>query len=175
MGRGTDEQPMICAAERRGDERGRCVLRVVPDCSGKTYRMFAEEHVDRSAHVRSDGWGGIRAGLRGWEGLDQRKFDAADEDARLPTARHAVSNFQAWALGTFHGLPRERLQSFADEFSWRYSHRGGDATAELLADCCAGFYTKAELRTSVFLPQPFVPDPPKRPRGRPRKHPILRL
>lgn len=174
-GRGTDEQPMICAVERRGEERGRCVVRVVPDCSGKTYRRFAEEHIDRSAHVRSDGWGGIRAGLKGWEGLDQRKFDATDEDAALPTAHHVISNFQSWALGTFHGLSLVRLQSYADEFSWRYSHRGRDATTALLEDCCKGFYSMAELRTSVFLPQPVVPDPPKRPRGRPRKHPILQL
>jgi hypothetical protein len=166
---------MVCAVERRAEERGRCVIRVVPDCSGKTYGRFAEEHVDRSAHVRSDGWGGITARLRGWEGLDQRKFDEAGADASLPTVHHVISNFQSWAPGTFHGLSLERLQSYADEFSWRYSHRGVDATTALIADCCSGHYSQSELRSSVFLPQPVVPDPPKRPRGRPRKHPILQL
>lgn len=175
VGRGTDEQPMICAVERRGEERGKCVIRVVPDCSGKTYGRFANEHINKSAHVRSDGWGGIRAGLKGWKGLDQRKFDADDEDAALPTVHHVISNFQAWALGTFHGLSLFRLQSYADEFSWRYSHRGCDAMAALLEDCCAGHYSMEELHGSVFLPQPVVPDPPKRPRGRPRKNPILQL
>lgn len=175
VGRGTDEQPMICAVERRDEERGKCVIRVVPDCSGKTYGTFADEHIDKSAHVRSDGWGGIRAGLRGWKGLDQRKFDADDEDAALPTVHHVISNFQAWALGTFHGLSLYRLQSYADEFSWRYSHRGCDATTALLEDCCSGYYSIGELHGSVFLPQPVVPDPPKRPRGRPRKNPILQL
>lgn len=174
-GRGTDEQPMICAVERRGEERGRCVIRVVPDCSGKTYGRFAKEHICKSAHVRSDGWPGIMAGLKGWEGLDQRKFDAEGEDAALPTVHHVISNFQSWALGTFHGLSLVRLQSYADEFSWRYSHRGCDATTALLEDCCKGHYGMAELRSTVFLPQPVVPDPPKRPRGRPRKHPILQL
>ncbi len=74
-----------------------------------------------------------------------------------------------------HGLPLTRLQSYADEFSWRYSHRGRDATTALLADCCAGYYSRDQLKREVFLPQPVPPKPPKRPRGRPRKHPILQL
>ena len=99
-GRGTDEQPMVCAVERRAKERGRCVIRVVPDCSGKTYKKFAEEHLDRAAHVRSDGWGGIAAGLKGWEGLDQRKFDGADADASLPTVEEADGVPTLTATGT---------------------------------------------------------------------------
>ena len=176
-GRGTDEQPMICAVERRGEGEapGRCVIRVVADCSGATYRQFAEEHVSRDAYVRADGWGGIRAGLAEWESLDQRAFDADDPDASLPTVHHLISNFEAWALGTFHGLSITYLQSYADEFSWRYSHRAGDATSELLADCCLGYYARSELHSSVFLPQPKPKKPPKRPRGRPRKHPVLQL
>jgi len=102
---------MICGAERRGSKRGRCATGVVPDCSGKTHELLAEEHVDKGAHVRSDGWGGIAAGLKGWEGLDQRRFDAVDADASLPTVHHVISNFQSWALGTFHGLSLERLHS----------------------------------------------------------------
>lgn len=175
VGRGTDGQPMVCAVERTKGRHGRCAIRVVPDCSGATYRRFAVEHIDGDAHVRADGWGGIAAGLRGWPGLDQRKFDESDEDASLPTVHHVISNFESWALGTFHGLSLVRLQSYADEFSWRYSHRGGDATTELLADCCAGYYTRDQLKREVFLPQPVPPKPPKRPRGRPRKHPILQL
>ena len=175
FGRGTDGQTMICAVQRTSRERGRCVVRVVPDCSGATHGAFAEEHVDRAAHVRTDGWPAIGAGLKGWKGLDRRKFDESDDDARLPTVHHVISNFESWALGTFHGLSLTRLQSFADEFSWRYSHRGCDATTALLADCCAGYYSRDQLKRDVFLPQPVPPKPPKRPRGRPRKHPVLQL
>lgn len=169
VGRGTDEQPMVCAVQRTSKERGRCVIRVVPDCSGSTYNTFAKEHVSKGAHVRSDGWKGITGGLKDWKGLDQRTFDESDADACLPTVHHVISNFVSWAMGTFHGLSITRLQSYADEYSWRYSHRGCDATTALLADCCAGFYGLDELHTSVFLPQPVPPKPPKRKRGRPRK------
>lgn len=168
-GRGTDKQPMVVAVERAAGSRGRCALRVVPDCSGASYERFAEEHVDRSARVLADGWGGIASGLRGWPGLEQRNFDPADPDASLPTAHHVISNFRAWALGTFHGLSLARLQSYADEFSWRYSHRGCDATVALLADCCRGRYTRRELREEVFPSQPAPEKPAPRKRGRPPK------
>lgn len=168
-GRGTDEQPMIAAVQRTSRGRGRCVIRVVPDCSGATYGRFAEEHLDRSAHVRTDGWKGVTGGLKGWPGLDQRKFDETDADASLPTVHHLISNFQSWALGTFHGLSLQRLQSYADEFSWRYSHRGTDATTALLADCCLGYYARGQLKTEVFLPQPVPEKPKPKKRGRPPK------
>lgn len=169
FGRGTDEQPMVCAVERTARSRGRCAIRVVPDCSGATYRTFATEHIDGGARVRADGWKGITAGLRGWPGLDQRAFDGSDADASLPTVHHVISNFESWALGTFHGLSLRYLQAYADEFSWRYSHRGTDATTALLSDCCLGYYGRAELHATVFLPQPVPQKKPKRRRGRPRK------
>ena len=162
-GRGTDMQPMLAAVERTSGRRGRCALRVVPDCGGPTWGSFASEHVDGAAHVRADGWRGITAGLRAWPGLDQRKFDADGRDASLPTVHHVISNLESWATGTFHGLSTVRLQSYADEFSWRYSHRGRDATTALVADCCLGYYRRDQLRGEVFRPQP--PAPPDR--GRP--------
>lgn len=125
-GRGTDEQPMVCAVERRAEERGRCVIRVVPDCSGKTYGRFAEEHVYRSAHVRSDGWGGITARLRGrrssgW-GLTRRAVRPRRDRPELGTTcsfrlrkRRVDNEAPAWHLqidqtlsgeSTYHGALR---------------------------------------------------------------------
>ena len=162
-GRGTDMQPMLAAAGRTSGRRGRCALRVVPDCGGPTWGSLASEHVDGAAHVRADGWRGTAAGLRAWPGLDQRKFDADGRDASLPTARHVISNLESWATGTSRGLSTAGPRSHADEFSWRYSHRGRDATTALVADCCLGYYRRDQLRGEVFRPQP--PAPPDR--GRP--------
>ena len=134
-----------------------------PGLRGPDVGVPRAEHVDGAAHVRADGWRGITAGLRAWPGLDQRKFDADGRDASLPTVHHVISNFKSWATGTFHGLSTVRLQSYADEFSWRYSHRGRDATTALVADCCLGYYRRDQLRGEVFRPQP--PTPPDR--GRP--------
>ena len=95
-----------------------------------------------------------------WPGLDQRKFDADGRDASLPTVHHVISNLESWATETFHGLSTVRPRSYADEFSWRYSHRGCDATTALVADCYLGYYRRDQLRGEVFRPQP-----PSRPAG----------
>ena len=34
-----------------------------------------------------------------------------------------VSNAKAFILGTYHGLPKDNLQSYLDEFSFRFSRR----------------------------------------------------
>ena len=76
--------------------------------------------------------------------------------------------------GTFHGLSTVRLQAYADDLSWRYSHRGCDATTALVADCCLGYYRRDQLHGEVFGPQP--PAAPARGRPRRGKRPdILRL
>ena len=173
-GRGTDRQPMLAAVERSSGRRGRCAPGVVPDCGGASWGAFASGHVDGAAHVRADGWPGITSGLRAWPGLDQRKFDARDRDASLPTVHHVISNFKSWAAGTFHGLSTVRLQAYADEFSWRYSHRGCDATTALVADCCLGYYRRDQLHREVFGPQPPAAPARGRPR-RGRRPDILRL
>lgn len=52
-----------------------------------------------------------------------------------------VSNAKAFILGTSHGLPTDHLQSYLDEFSFRFSRRsfGGLLTQRLiLAAACSG-------------------------------------
>jgi hypothetical protein len=40
-----------------------------------------------------------------------------------------ISNFKAYVEGAFHGLSKKHLQSYADSYSWRYSHSHGPAEA----------------------------------------------
>lgn len=152
-GRGTRKAPFIAAAERR--RGGGLAIRAVGDCSGASYRAFARDHVGRAARVRSDDWSGTAAGLKGWPGLEQRKFDASDDDARLPLAHHVISNFKAHVVGTYHGVRQAYPQSYMDEFSWRYNHRGNRCkTALLLRDtCCCGKAPRSSMPL-VFAPQP---------------------
>ncbi len=156
-GRGTDQQQFIVAVEtgrRRGP--GRMCVRCVPDCSGASYELFASEHVHIAAHVRADARLGTRGGLAGWPGLDQGAFEGSGPRS-LPVAHHAISNFKAFVQGTFHGLAKRSMQGAADEFSWRYSHRGSpSACSDLLADCLKGHYAREEL-------MPALSEQPKRP------------
>lgn len=157
-GRGTAEAPFIAAVERQ--RKGACAMRATRDCSGASYRRFGEDHVDRSAHIRSDGWSGTLGGLKTWRGLDQRAFDAADDDARLPVVHHVISNFKAQVIGTYHGVTPERLQGYMDEFCWRYNHRGAKGKFDLLLDdvCACSKRPKAML-LEIFATQSPWPEP----------------
>lgn len=116
----------------------------------------------RSAHVRADGWAGCTRGMAGWEGLEQRAFREGDPDASLPVVHHVISNFKSFVLGTFHGVTKERLQGYMDEFCWRYRHRADrDGFASLLGDLLAASKLarpQLDALLSVQPPQPDAPD-----------------
>ena len=81
------------------------------------------------------------------------KFEG-DEDARLPVVHHVISNFKAHVRGTYHGITQDRLQSYADEFCWRYNHRGMKAKFELLLDdLCSEAERRREKIPLLFMPQ----------------------
>lgn len=136
-------------------------MRAVADCSSGSYLEFASWHIARSAHVRSDGFGGCRCGLAGWPGLDPKPFREGDPDASLPVVHHLISNFKSFVLGTFHGVTRGFLQGYMDEFCWRYRHRASrDAFGALLAELLASpKRTRAGLK-ALFAPQEPQPAAP---------------
>ena len=81
-------------------------------------------------------------------------FDEGDEDARLPLVHHVISNFKAHVQGTYHGVTQDRLQSYADEFCWRYNHRGMNAKFELLLGDLLRKAKKARAKIPLlFMPQ----------------------
>src|SRR5271165_2527378 len=41
----------------------------------------------------------------------------------LPWVHRAFSNAKTWALGVYHGLRRQHLQSYLDEFVFRFNRR----------------------------------------------------
>jgi len=67
---------------------------------------------------------------------------------------HVISNFKAHVRGTYHGVTQDRLQSYADEFCWRYNHRGMKAKFELLLHdlCQRAKKPRPEIKL-LFMPQ----------------------
>jgi ISXO2 transposase-like protein len=41
----------------------------------------------------------------------------------LPLADRAVGNLQQWLIGTYHGVSRDQLQVYLDEFVFRHNRR----------------------------------------------------
>ena len=47
----------------------------------------------------------------------------------VPLADRAMGNLKQWLLGTFHGVSREQLQVYLDEFVFRHNRRGNPQAA----------------------------------------------
>lgn len=113
----------------------RCVMRVTSDSCAGTVAAFASAHVSRCHELRCDAHPAHAVALAGgWDVVSRPSAADGDSEASLPVVHHVISNLRSWLAGTFHGVTAARLQEYADQFSWRYSHRRGDPFAALLLE-----------------------------------------
>ena len=156
-GRGTEQQPMLAAVDRAPAGKGSCVIRCAEDCSGDSWRQFGHDHLCHASRIRADAWSGIAAGLSSFRGLEQKEYGSSDGDASLPMVHRVISNFKAYVEGAFHGLSKAHMQSYADSFSWRYSHRSSsDACRDLLREMCLFHVPLSDIAATATV-QPKLP------------------
>jgi transposase-like protein len=112
--------PVFGAVERGG----RIKATVIADSRG--LRNHVATHVLPSSVVFTDEW-------RGYVGLD-RTYKAhhrirhqeriyVDGDVHTNTIEGFFGNLKNGLRGTYHAVSRKWLQSYLDEFTWRYNHR----------------------------------------------------
>lgn len=113
------------AVELRGEKAsGRLRMRVVPDASALTLGRFVQDVVATGTVVHTDGW-------KGYDrlhdlGYDHRPLSQSQHDEMLLVRAHrAISNLKTWLQGTYHGVSREQLPVYLDEFVYRHNRRGG--------------------------------------------------
>jgi transposase-like protein len=99
-------------------------MAVMPDFKNVTLLGFLKENVALGSTVYTDG-------LKSFAGLQQAGFQHVPRpqplriDLRksaksvLPLADRAIGNLQQWLIGTYHGVSRDQLQVYLDEFVFR--------------------------------------------------------
>ena len=116
---------------KRKSYAGRLRLRVIPNQESKTLRAFVPDSVANGAAVRTDGW-------RGYDDMATMGYaheplvlngDPERKEAHLPMIHIAVSNLKTWLLGTHHGVSRQHLQAYLNEFVFRFNRRFYPMTA----------------------------------------------
>ena len=148
---------MLAAVGRAPAGRGSCAIRCAQDCPGDSWRQFGHDRLCHASRIRADAWTGISAGLSSFRGLGQKECDSSDGDASLPMVHRVISNFKAYVEGAFHGLSRKHMRSYADSFSWRYSHRGsGGAFGDLLHGMCLMHVQLSRIAATATV-QPKLP------------------
>src|SRR5256885_12594592 len=105
------------AVEIVGKGPGRVRLAVIGDYSAATLAAFVAGNVAAGSTVVSDGWSGY-ATLTDVK-HDPRVIGDAPAHLVLPWTHRVFANAKRWALGVYHGLRRQHLQTYLDEFVFR--------------------------------------------------------
>jgi len=120
---------VLVAVEKRGKTTtGRARMAMIPDFRKETLLGFLKDNVEPGSTVYTDG-------LKSFTGLKEAGFQHVPRSQPRPTdlrkgaksvvplADRAIGNLQQWLLGTHHGVSRDQLQVYLDEFVFRHNRR----------------------------------------------------
>jgi transposase-like protein len=103
-------------------------MAVIPDFKGATVTAFLKQNLAPGSTLYTDG-------LKSFTGLQEAGFKHVPRNQPLridlrkgaksvvPLADRAIGNLQQWLIGTYHGVSREQLQVYLDEFVFRHNRR----------------------------------------------------
>jgi transposase-like protein len=103
----------------------RAYTRVVPDANSKTLQPIAYALVKHGATVVTDGW-------RGYHGISKHYSHKVVEHAKGVYVKDGYhtngiegfwSHLKRGLKGTYHAVKRKHLQSYCNEFAYRYNTR----------------------------------------------------
>lgn len=121
-GRGTTKTKVVVAISK--DEEGKpqyVKMQVVTDLKGKTIAKFAKNSIAEGTTVQTDSYHSYRKPLAEKYLHEYQVFDADSE--MLKWLHIIVSNAKAFVSGTFHGLGKKHLQSYLNEYCYRFNRR----------------------------------------------------
>ena len=107
--------------EDGGAGPGRLRLAEIPDFSAASLHAFIAAHVAPGATAKTDGLPSY-AGAPGVQ-HDPHVIGKMAAHIVLPWVHRVFSNLKVWALGVYHGLRRKHVQSYLDEFVFRFNRR----------------------------------------------------
>lgn len=100
---------------------GRLRLAAIADNSAASIEAFVRANVKRGATLITDGHASY-PGLTGYR-HDPRVVGKMAGHIVLPWIHRAFALMKRWSLGTYHGLRRKHVDSYLNEFVFRYNRR----------------------------------------------------
>jgi hypothetical protein len=106
------------------EKAGRLRLQVIRAASEKEIKKFLNHNVTLGSTIKSDGWKGYsHKGLNGYKHLSHIQQNPQQASELAPHIHRAFSNLKTWINGIHHGVDPKYLQSYLDEFVFRYNRR----------------------------------------------------
>ncbi len=109
------------AVEIVGRGPGRIRLAHVRDYSAGSLHPFIGTTTAPGTVARTDGWSAYPGAPGVWH--DRHVIGPMAAHIVLPWIHRVFSNLKTWALGVYHSLRRKHLQSYLDEFVFRFNRR----------------------------------------------------
>ncbi len=119
---------VLVAVEKRGRRSGRLRMSAVPDLKQVTIISFVARHVAPGSTIYTDGLN-LFASLAeaGYKHVPRSQPHRTElgqgVQTVVPLADRAIGNLQQWLIGTHHGVSRDQLQVYLDEFVFRHNRR----------------------------------------------------
>jgi predicted RNA-binding Zn-ribbon protein involved in translation (DUF1610 family) len=115
------KMPVVGAVEIHDGGPGRIRVAKLADYSASSLHAFIAANLAPGTTAKTDGW----PGYPGAPGVshDPHVIGPMAAHVVLPWVHRVFSNLKTWALGVYHGLRREHLQSYLDEFVFRFNRR----------------------------------------------------
>lgn len=105
-------------------------MKVTPNIKQASVKKFAQSAFAAGSTIRSDGY---RSYIPALEEYTHEHKPYNPNSGLLHWLHIVISNANAFILGTYHGLPKDNLQSYLDEYCSRFSRRNfGGALLERL-------------------------------------------
>ena len=120
-GRGTEKTSALAAVSLTEQGHPRFLKIQVSKLDAESVSAVARQTICPGSEIHSDALGSFRAALN--EGYDHH-FRVFDQDSgALRWVHTLISNVKSFLLGTYHGLGKKHLQSYFDEFAFRFNRR----------------------------------------------------
>lgn len=129
QGRSPQGKMLVAGAVELSPEGQPRRIRLAPiaDFSAATLKPFVAGVVAPGARVVTDGWSGY-AGLAD-HAHDPKVIGSMAAHVVLKWTHRVFSNLKRWGLGVYHGLRRQHLRRYLDEFVFRWNRRRHTASA----------------------------------------------
>lgn len=132
-GRGADKKCLVAVAVEdksqmspAGKGIGRIRLKIIPDASAISLNAFIQEHINRGALIRTDGW-------NGYQNVPTLGYNHTVVDSKALNIAHlTISLLKRWLLGTYQGaVSSTHLGYYLDEFTFRFNRRTSRSRGKL--------------------------------------------
>ena len=99
-------------------------MRVIDDVGGLSLGEAATGYITPGSVLATDGFASyLPLGKRDFDHQPLVTDGVEDTADLLPWVHIIISNFKRWVLDVFHGVSAKHLQSYLDEFCYRFNRR----------------------------------------------------